>query len=431
MKGFPTYDFSKSRLPKDKLSQCLDKCSKRQDQLKRVLQETDHKSPEASILLPNDKKHLWESKKLCKKHTKASLIIVVGIGGSNLGTKAIYEALFSYYRTVGQGGASIMFADSPDPTTLEDIIKIARLKLANSEHIILNLISKSGTTLESLTNFSIIHQNLKDSENLHILFTTDEGSKLDVYAQNNNIDVLRIPKQVGGRFSVFSNVGLFPLLVAGADCSRILDGAKKALEQGLEKDSPAAQTASFLHLHSKRGLNQHVSFMFSNRLVSAAAWYRQLMGESVAKEKDVAGNDLNSGITPISAIGSTDLHSMAQLFLAGPKDKTYRFVDVHDFATDFKTPKSGILNELSPDACSKDAGKILNTICTGVKTAFEKSSLPLLSIRLSHIDELNLGYLMQMEMIEMILLGDLMGVNPFDQPAVERYKTETKRLMQK
>jgi glucose-6-phosphate isomerase len=431
MQSHPHYILDNLLLEQSQIQSMEEKCLARLEYLAQISRNYDYCSDEASLALASDKKSLWESKKLCKKYSKVSLVIVVGIGGSNLGTKAIYDALFSQYRSVGKTGAHLMFADTPDPSTLEDIIKMAKLKLARSGHVVLNLISKSGTTLESIANFSILYQNLEGFRNLHIVITTDYGSRLEEFAKKKGYDVLNIPNKVGGRFSVFSNVGLFPLCMAGVDCDALLEGAQQAVTEGLEPGSAQSKSAISMYLHSKKGRSSHVSFMFSNRLDSCASWYRQLLGESIAKEHNLDGEKINSGITPITAIGSTDLHSMAQLFLAGPDDKSYRFVTVDVFQKDLEVEKTDITAELCPSAGSKKAGVILNTICSGTKKAFSKTKLPYISIHLSSLDERNIGFLLQSEMIEIMLLGHLFSINPFNQPAVERYKKETKLLMQK
>ena len=238
-------------------------------------------------------------------------------------------------------------------------------------------------------------------------------------------------ENIGGRYSVFTQVGIFPLMVLGINCKKLLRGAKDirdlCLSSSLSKNF-ALNSALFSYSNYKKNRNISVSFIFSKRLRSLGMWGRQLLAESCGKEFDTNGNIVKTGITPLVSVGSVDLHSLGQLYLGGPDDKMYSFIRVK---SDKNIKISSKYKNFNPLISSKTFTHIMDSIIDGTKNAFAKRKKPLYIIEIDAINEYTIGAIMQCKMIETMILGRLLNINPFDQPNVEEYKTFTKKLLEK
>jgi glucose-6-phosphate isomerase len=217
----------------------------------------------------------------------------------------------------------------------------------------------------------------------------------------------------------------------GIDIGSLRRGAVTVLDACLSEngDNIAARSAAVLALQQQNGYRINDNFFFHPELESVGKWYRQLMGESVGKEKSLSGEVVHAGITPTVSLGSTDLHSVGQLYLGGPKDKLTTFISSRQSA-DVIVPTERMLPELVPAISGKSATAIMFAILEGVKIAYQKAGLPFMEVVLDAIDEESIGAFLQFKMLEMMYLGQLLGVNSFDQPNVESYKIETKRLLE-
>jgi len=171
------------------------------------------------------------------------------------------------------------------------------------------------------------------------------------------------------------------------------------------------------------------SFFFNPEMESAGKWYRQLMGESIGKSHNLDGEEVHAGITPIVTIGSTDLHSMAQLYSGGPRDKLTTII--YSSQTQIKTdlPRELEFAGLVDGIAGKDFAKIMDAIVGGVKAAYLKNELPFMEVGFSEITARTVGAFLQFKMLEEMYLARLLNVNAFDQPNVEDYKLETKKLL--
>lgn len=405
--------------------------------LQEVAQHGGYDELEASINLPADEELLNEVRSVAtnKGIDDVRYIIDIGIGGSNLGTKSIYDALFGYFDLLEpQRYPKMMFADTNDAEVMSKIAKFIETIDAQPEHFIINAISKSGGTTETIANFEIIRAAFEKrfgDIKPRLVITTDHGSKLYESAQSQGIATLNLPKMVGGRYSVMSAVGLFPLLVAGINIERLREGARDMRAMCMNKnveDNPAALSASILFLHNNNGKNINDNFFFEPELESIGKWYRQLMGESVGKEHDIHGKAVYKGITPTVSIGSTDLHSMGQLYLGGPKDKVTTFIHASHHTHDAAVPEE-LMFPLVENITGKKASTIMDAIMQGTKAAYTQQQQPYMSVEFGQIDEYELGQFLQFKMMEMMCLGKLMEVNPFDQPHVELYKVVTKKIL--
>ncbi len=392
--------------------------------LKKVATAHNYKYPESSLNLPFDEDMVKAAFKIKEKMTGPNLnyVLDIGIGGSNLGTKAIYDALYGYFDVVEPNRfPKIVFADTNDPHYLYKLKQF--LGTISPHELIINVVSKSGKTTETIANLEILlgpKSKFKD----RLVMTTDYDSELWQTAKDQNIPALPIPKNVGGRYSVFSPVGLFPLMCVGVNIYNLLEGAMDVRSACLDKNilkNPAAVSAIILFLNYRKLKLIHDTFVFHPELESLGKWYRQLMGESIGKE--------GIGFTPTVSVGSADLHSLGQLYLGGKRDKFFTFISAHWKEDEPQVPQKPIFSMLADELRSKTASEIMDALFTGVKIAYEKAEIPFVEVELTDLSERSLGKVMQFKMIEMMYLGWLLEVNAFDQPNVESFKSETRKIL--
>ena len=402
--------------------------------LREVTEMGQYVVPESSINLPSDSRVLQEVEAMVvKKVTPAPrYIFVIGIGGSNLGTKAIYDAL----NAVPHAGRELIFIDTVNAALLQSA-KIIISGLVTPNELLFISISKSGGTTETLANTEILIElgfaKWGNAIKERLVVITDEDSEYAVSAAARGVDVLTMPKVVGGRFSVFTAVGLFPLAALGIPVAKLLEGASDIRTSCLNNDinfNPAAKSALVAYQAYQHGQIVHDTFVFNSELESLGKWYRQLLGESIGKEVVGEGNTARVGIVPTVSVGSTDLHSVGQLYLGGPARTVTTFVHSNSDEFTFTTPTERLFGTLAPMATGKSTSEIMTAILSGTKTAYNNQSLPFMEITLDGITPHELGAFMQFKMIEMMYLGRLFGVDTFNQPAVELYKVETKKLLE-
>ncbi len=370
-------------------------------------------------------------------NTQLSYVVVIGIGGSNLGAKAVYDALRGN-PSGEKGSPSLLFFDTVSASPLSVFEELLHTKIQYPEEIVVNLISKSGGTTESIANFEIIYAMLvkrfsgtegEARVRSRVVLTTDHDSKLWKLGEKEEIALLSLPKNIGGRFSVFSAVGLFPLALVGVDINALLAGAKDVIDSFLTKENHALRFAEGVYRSEKYGASILNFFFFNPELESLGKWARQLYGESLGKQYDKRGKEVHAGITPIVSIGSTDLHSMAQLYLGGPRDKITLFVYVPE-RSHVKVPKHGLFLGLVPSVAGKSPEAIMQAIYSGTVAAYHTHRLPYCEAFLPAISPYALGMFLQWHMLAVMYLGEMWHLNTFDQPNVEDYKRVTKQLLE-
>ncbi len=261
------------------------------------------------------------------KTVKHKNIVVIGIGGSTLGTYAIYKFL-KHSKKLDR---KLFFLESTDPIELKS--KIEQINLNDALFIV---ISKSGTTVETISIFKYIHSLVKCDKNNTVVVTEDD-SKLNAYAKANDIKSFEIPKNIGGRFSVFSAVGLLPLAIVGIDIDELLSGIHEVYKSFFaqkEDYKKILHKARFIAEY-KNKFNINVVFSYSSRLEGFNKWYIQLWGESLGK---IDINNTKQGLTPVGIIGPIDQHSFLQLIVEGTRDKTITVIKVEDFDNHLKIP---------------------------------------------------------------------------------------------
>ncbi len=410
--------------------------------LKEVAGKTIYDVPESFLSLPDDKELFQKSEEVAGIFANLSLkyIIVAGIGGSNLGAAAIYDALYPKFDGFLSKHPKLLFSDTNNPREMELLKKIIEENVHEPKEIVLNIITKSGTTVETIANAMVLFEtlSLKFGEQDAIartVVTTDEESSLWKIALEKGIQVLPVPKKIGGRYSVFSPVGIFPLSLAGINVAEFLSGAGSVRDSFLSADlneNPALLSSSVDFLVHQKGLSIYNSFFFNSELESVGKWGRQLFAESLGKKNDKEGKTVYSGMTPVVSVGTTDLHSMVQLYLGGPKDKFTNFI--HTDGTEIgrvTVPVHSIFDPLVSVISGKDFQKLMSSNLGGTMEAYKENSLPFVETILPGMNERSLGQYCLLKMIETVLLGKLWNINPFDQPEVESYKKIARELLKK
>lgn len=427
-----TFRCRDSLVPKKDISRIKKTLNREIERIKSA-RELSYEDERSSINLPFDRENLAVVKSLVKEKTKLnpSYLILVGVGGSSLGAMAIQEAVLGkFYNHFGR--VKIIYTDTVDQGSLDSVIKIIEPELRKGRNIILNMVSKSGSTVETVVNFEVLlgvlKKHRKDYEK-YVVVATNRDSVLWKLALLKNFSVLEIPAKVGGRYSVFSSAGLFPLGMIGVDLEKLLEGARYSVSGCMKEDSPASLFASLAYYHWKKGRNIFNMFFYETDFESVGKWHRQLMAESLGKEKDSKGKRISAGITPIVSLPQ-DLHSMAQLYLGGPHDKFTAFISIRK-NRGLRVPVFQGYDALVKNIQGRHLNEITKAIYEGVKAAFKKSGMPFTETLLPDSSEHSVGQFLQFAMIEMMCLGYLLNVNPFDQPSVEAYKAEIRRMLQR
>jgi glucose-6-phosphate isomerase len=380
------------------------------------------KNPPGFMYLPKTTEFLDSSKGLAEeiRAEGATDFIHIGIGGSALGPIALHRALnHPYYNLLpSYPGPRLHFAENTDPATLAAILHVVDLP-----NTWINVVTKSGSTAETIANFLVIRGALLEAlgegtYREHVVFTTDpEEGYLRQIARCEDTKTLPIPPDVGGRFSVLTPVGLFPAAVTGLDAGALLRGASQCVDEVKQRgaDHPAVEGAAYYYLMDiSKGRNVRVMMPYADRLDRLAAWFVQLWAESLGKE--------GRGSTPHGAVGTTDQHSQVQLYMEGPQDKVIEIIEVEDHPRDLPIPKAYEDLEGVGYLSGHTMAELLNVECDATRKALLEAGRPNATIRLGTIDEEHLGYLMQALEVQTAIAGSLYGVNAFNQPGVEAAK---------
>jgi len=342
-------------------------------------------------------------------------IAIIGIGGSSLGPKAIFRVL----QGIRDFDKRLHFFESTDPASIRSTLN--KLDIKNTHFFV---ISKSGSTIETISVYKYVLSLLKAKEislDYRFTFVTDVGSKLEAHAKSLKAFVLHIPVNVGGRYSVLSAAGLAPLLLAGVDVQRLLDGAK-AIKQSFFEDGYIKETLlKKATYYAKNSMNYNINtlFAYSESLDYFTDWYVQLWGESLGKKQ--RHSSFNVGLTPVGLIGPKDQHSFLQLIVEGLRDKSVTVLKVENFDDKIKIP-SITLKELEDlDLMNGIAFcDLINMQADStIEALLDKKDIPVDTITMQHIDEENMGKLIFYYELLTSIVGQMMDVNAYDQPGVE------------
>ena len=363
--------------------------------------------------------------KCAKKVKKQSDVFVVcGIGGSYLGTRAVVEAIKGYYKKEVE---IIYLGNTFDERYTKDVLDYLKDK-----DFSVNVISKSGTTLETAISFRLLKELLiekyGDKANERIIATTDEkNGALRKMVEKEGYESFVIPADVGGRYSVFTPVGLLPLAVAGVDIRNFVNGAisaKKDFQKDTVEENMAYQYAAYRHFqYSKKKKKVELFASYSPYNAMLAEWWKQLYGESEGKE--------GKALFPASVTFSTDLHSLGQYIQEGNK---LLFITQLKFNRDgnlfIKEDKDNMdgLNYIKEFSLSEVNGFAQDGTN---KAHYEIGSVDTISLCMNSMNEETLGYLLYFFMFGCMISAYLLKINPFDQPGVEFYKREMKKKLKK
>jgi glucose-6-phosphate isomerase len=339
--------------------------------------------------------------------------VFIGIGGSSLGPLFLIDAL--KHRAKSQ--IQFHFFENPDP--IDWTYRISKL---NPSETLVCVVTKSGTTYETLSIFMLAYDWLKRAlgrteANRHCIAITDpEKGELLEFARRESIATLPIAPSVGGRFSIFTPVGLFAGALSGLNMRELLTGGKKVrdyCEKATAEKNNFLTWAEALHSRSKTH-GTHVMMPYTSPLKLLANWWVQLWAESLGKD--------GKGFTAVPALGSIDQHSMLQLLRDGPNDKVIWFVNLSDFKTrvpipsiDFKVKTFDLLE-------GQELGDLLTTEFRAIQKVMTNQRRPHLQLQIEELNEEALGSLFFSLSVLTAYMGEIMGVNPFDQPGVEEGK---------
>lgn len=343
---------------------------------------------------------------LIKKLSKYDNIIIFGMGGSILGAKCIYSFFKKKIKK------KVFFFDNLD---LNLNLKFKKIKNINNSSFV--VISKSGDTLETIANLNIIFSKNLMKNKLVVITEIKDNSLMDI-AYRFNAEIIEHKDFIGGRYSVLSESGMFPAALMGLNIKQFKD-IERLLKNKFFVSSLINSVASIYTLY-KKGINNSIIFNYDSDLNNLGYWYQQLVAESLGKKGE--------GITPIISCAPRDHHSMLQLYLDGPKDKFYTFL-----STSNKENKNKISESILPNNMkflkNKNIGSIIKAQKEAVSSVFKTKNIPYREFFFSKIKESELGETFTFFVLETILLGRLLNINAFDQPAVEQVKVKTKKIL--
>ena len=347
------------------------------------------------------------SKQKINQFSKCKNIIVIGIGGSILGTQSIYSFFGKKIKK------NFFFINNLDSNLILKYKKIKNLK--NSCFIV---VSKSGNTLETIANLGVIFSKKILKKRLVIITEMIDNPLMSI-AKKYDAEVIEHKKFIGGRFSVLSETAMFPASLMGLNLSKFKD--LKRLMNNKSFISSLIQNVAAMHTLNLKGVKNSIILNYDSSLNDLGYWYQQLVAESLGKK--------GKGITPMLSFCPKDHHSLLQLYLDGPKDKFFTFLNSQKKENNFKISKEVISSKIN-FLKGKNLDFIVDSGCKATKNIFNLKKIPFREITFYKKNEKELGKIFTFFVLETILLSRLMNINPFDQPAVEKIKIETKIFLQ-
>ena len=369
-------------------------------------------------------------------------LLVLGIGGSALGNLALQGALnpptYNLLPRAERPGPRLFILDNVDPALVGATLDYIENHAGGLERTLVNVISKSGETAETAAQFLILRKRLiealgAEAHAQSVLAITDpsQGTMRSI-CDDAGYETLPVPEGVGGRFSVLSPVGLFSAAMCGIDIEALLDGAermdKRCSSESLQ-ENPAALLATLLvRLGRERNKANHILMPYSSAMDLFADWYRQLWAESLGKRHTTSGEEIHAGFTPIKALGATDQHSQIQLYREGPNDKVIGFIDIERHESDVEIPAgAGVENLQYLEGAS--LAQLLRAEKRATEYALVESQRPNFTINMPTIDAAHVGEFIQLWMVATAYAGRMLGVDAYNQPAVETGKKAAFGLM--
>ncbi len=385
--------------------------------------------------LPYEKKEVQKIVDLATEvRSEIDTLVVLGVGGSALGARALYQALrppFHEHRPgTAERGARLLVVDNIDPRTFE-----ALLDEIDPHKTAFNVISKSGETAETMSQFLIVRERLLKvlgavDYGKHVVITTDADSgALRQIVNDEGFRALGIPPGIPGRFSVLTAVGLFPAAVAGIDVHELLAGAAAMDERCTSpslSENPAYLHGAILYLAEiANRKTTHVLMPYSDALRGLGDWFVPLWAESLGKAVDVDGRPVQAGQSPVAAVGASDQHTRLQLFAEGPNDKILTFVRVEDHGARVEVPEGYGDLESVAYLGGHTLGELLNLEQRATEVSLGTQGRMTTTLHVPSVAPFTLGQLFYLLEVQTALVATLHRVNPFDQPGIEAGKRLT------
>jgi len=420
--------------------QALEALTPRLEAAHRDLAERRQAGELAFFDLPYQEDTLTEVKRLARSLKEWCWdLVVLGIGGSALGARALHQALCHPSHNLFPPArrhyhSRLIVADNIEPDWFYGILDGLDLRRS-----VVNVISKSGSTAETLAQFLFLYSLLKgrlgaEKVRERFVLTTDpaKGNLRRLIAEEG-FPALTVPPEVGGRFSVFTAVGLFPAVMMGIDAGELMAGARYMdvrLRNAPVAENLAYRLAAVYYLFATaKGRPIQVLMPYASTLGGVAEWFCQLWAESLGKRVNLKGEVVEVGPTPVRAVGATDQHSQVQLYMEGPADKIITFIEVEKFKHVIEIP--GAFPHI--EGLGYLGGHSLNELLAAEKkaTAYNlmRAGRPNLTIRLPEINAFTIGQLLYLYEVMTLAAGALFEINPLDQPGVEGGKQTAYGLM--
>lgn len=377
------------------------------EHLEKIYNGKELKTPESFINLPFNKFQIIEILELRKKFNlkKLKKLFVIGIGGSIQGTKAIYNYVSNSKKLL-----PVEFIDYVSVETLDATLK--KIKSMEKDEYLIFIITKSGNTIETIFNYEIL-QNYLDIDANRIVFITEESNAQIPSLKKQKMNILTIPKKISGRFSVFTHVGLAPLAFCGVNIVKVLEGAEVEVRNLISNETSATLSATSKFLSNIR-INENL--YSENKFIELGKWEKQLFNESLGKNDD----------TFFTSYGNfyVEAHSSLQYYL----NSSQVFLNLISQEKD-ETLFLKETNLLSKKYLGADINEINQAINLSIQKDLQNKEIPFVTYEFSKEIEKEIGTYMQNKMIEVLFLGILFKVNPFNQPDVQTHKTNFEKYL--
>ena len=395
------------------------KLTKYRADVQQVVEKNDDSKPEYSLAHVQNPEVHDKLTELVKQYKGIQHLIVVGIGGSNLGLEAVHSIL-SEQKVV------LHTLDTVSAVELQQLIDTLS-SVKSVKKLAVCVISKSGNTAETLVNagvlLDVLEQKYQKAIYQQTIFIGNPGTDFMKAGKRLKVTTVPMPEIVGGRYSISTEVGLVPLALLGHDVDAFMAGILDTTHE--EFESLVAENAVRLNHYMGKGFRHYNFFAFEKRLEKMGGWYRQLTAESLGKEFDNDKKPVTKGFVPTIST-PVELHSVGQLYMSGFSGVYTDFVTFDDEENNFKIPIKGIAKLYG----KFDVQEVATALYGGVMAAYKERSLP---YRSTIFDDGNLAYstglFMGMRMLETMYVAQLMNIDAFNQPNVELYKNKTREIL--
>lgn len=358
-------------------------------------------------------------------------VISIGIGGSYLGNQALFDifcgSYWNHFSSEERNGYPLIYfaGQNADSASITDLIRQLRRNFHQKKRklkVLLLLISKSGSTMEFMLAFQILSQKLVDFCELSVVAITNQNKgQIHELAEKNQWTCFNMPEGIGGRFSIFSQVGLVFSKFIGLDIKKFLSGAKMVEESCRSEkwsENPALAMAAIKFIAMKEyGVSAEVIMPYGDKFRAVGWWYAQLLGESLGKKLDIHGNIVHNGRIPVSCVGTTDMHSLTQEHQQGRKNKLLQFISAQEQNKDMdvvceESGKQGVIK----------LSKVLSAALHANEKALADDGRMSCHVSMRTVTPFHVGALMYFFFLATAYEGAMAGINSYDQPGVEDYK---------